>query len=157
LFVDFTEDLMELQTFLKKHKSQIVEEAVETLQRAELKSYRRSPIDQNKLRIEKLLDLTISGVSKRSLFELTEYSEMIARERFNAGYDLHEVHAAFNVLEEAIWKKVMDEIEPAELGKALGLISTVLGAGKESLALTYVALAGKSKTATLDLSELFGR
>lgn len=148
---------MELQTFLKKHKSQIVEEAVETLQRAELKSYRRSPIDQNKLRIEKLLDLTISGVSKRSLFELTEYSEMIARERFNAGYDLHEVHAAFNVLEEAIWKKVMDEIEPAELGKALGLISTVLGAGKESLALTYVALAGKSKTATLDLSELFGR
>lgn len=148
---------MELQTFLEKHKSQIVKEAVETLQRAELKSYRRSPIDQNKLRIEKLFTLTISGVSKRSLFEMTEYSEMIARERFNAGYDLHEVHAAFNVLEEAIWKKVMDEIETAELGKALGLISTVLGAGKESLALTYVALSGKSKTATLDLSELFGR
>lgn len=54
-------------------------------------------------------------------------------------------------------KKILDNIDASGLGKALGLISTVLGAGKETLALTYVSLASKSKTRTLDLSELFGR
>jgi hypothetical protein len=88
---------------------------------------------------------------------MTGYAEKIAKERFDAGFDLHEVHTAFNVLEETIWKKVVENVEPSGLGKALGLISTVLGAGKESLALTYVSLASKSKTKTLNLSELFGR
>jgi len=39
----------------------------------------------------------------------------------------------------------------------LGLIRTVLGAGKEELALSYVALASKTRTQTLNLTELFGR
>jgi hypothetical protein len=33
----------------------------------------------------------------------------------------------------------------------------VLGTGKETLALTYVALASKHKTKTLNLEELFNR
>lgn len=146
---------MELYEFLYQNRSEIVDEATESLHRAELKSYKSSPADQNKTRIEKLFELTIAGVEKKTLVGMTEYAENIARERFEAGYDLHEVHTAFNVLEETIWKKVISTFKPADLGNALGLISTVLGAGKESLALTYVSLASKSKTRTLDLSGLF--
>jgi hypothetical protein len=88
---------------------------------------------------------------------MIEYAEKIAQERFEAGFDLHEVHTAFNVLEETIWKMIIDNFEPSGLGKALGLVSTVVGAGKESLAITYVSLSGKNKTKTLNLSELFAR
>jgi hypothetical protein len=71
------------------------------------------------------------------------------------GFDLHEVHTAYNVLEEEIWKVILKDINPNEVGNALGLISTILGTGKETLALTYISLTGKSKPKSLDLSELF--
>lgn len=148
---------MELHEFLNTNKINILEESTESLQRAQLKSYSASSADKNKERLEKLFDFTLSCVQSKNLVGMTEYAEKIAKERFDAGFDLHEVHTAFNVLEETIWKKVVENIEPSGLGKALGLISTVLGAGKESLALTYVTLASKSKTKTLNLSELFGR
>ncbi|MBS4035430.1 MAG: hypothetical protein KGZ85_13245 [Ignavibacterium sp.] len=156
LFAVITKDFMNLHEFLTINKSIIAEEATESLHRAELKSYKSSPIIENKNRIEKLLELTISGVDNRTLFGMTEYSEKVANERFTAGFDLHEVHTAFNVLEETIWKKVVENFPASELGNALGLISTVLGAGKETLALTYVSLASKRKTSTLNLSGLFG-
>lgn len=148
---------MKLNEFLNAHKSDLLTEAAEALQRAQLKSYSVASSEQNKNRLEKLLNHTIVGVENKNLVGMTEYAEQIAKERFDAGFDLHEVHTAFNVLEETIWKNVVKIIEPSGLGEALGLISTVLGAGKESLALTYVSLASKSKTKTLNLSELFGR
>ena len=52
---------------------------------------------------------------------------------------------------------IIDNFEPSGLGKALGLVSTVVGEGKESLAITYVSLSGKNKTKNLNLSELFAR
>lgn len=148
---------MELYKFLKENKFRILDKAAESLNRAQLKSYSLSSLEQNKNRLEKLLDCTITGVENKSLVCMIEYAEKLATERFSDGFDLHEVHTAFNVLEETIWKSIMDNFEVSGLGKALGLISTVLGAGKETLALTYVSLASKSKTKTLDLSELFGR
>lgn len=148
---------MELHEFLRENKHRILNEATESLNRAQLKSYSLSSIEQNKNRLEKLLDFTITGVENKSLVSMIEYADKLAAERFSNGFDLHEVHTAFNVLEETIWKSIMANFEFSGLGNALGLISTVLGAGKEALALTYVSLAGKTKTQTLDLSELFGR
>lgn len=154
---DFTEDIMELHELLNSNKINILEEATESLQRAQLKSYSVSSADKNKERLDKLFDFTLSSVQIKNLVGMTGYAEKIAIERFDAGFDLHEVHTAFNVLEETIWKRVIANVDPSGLGKALGLISTVLGSGKETLALTYVSLASKSKTKTLNLSELFGR
>jgi len=62
------------------------------------------------------------------------------------------------LLEEAIWKNVLEELDnmtPVELGKALGTISTVCGTGKDTLADTYVMLAGKTGTPSLDIEALF--
>ena len=44
---------------------------------------------------------------------------------------------------------------PDELARALGLVSTVLGAAKDSLARAYVSLASQTKAPSLDLSALF--
>ncbi len=148
---------MELYKFLVENKSQIRNEATESLERAQLKSYKAASTEKNRSRIEKLLELTIVSVENKNLVGMTAYAVQIAKERFNAGFDLHEVHTAFNVLEETLWGKIIKNCASSELGEALGLVSTVLGAGKETLALSYVSLASKSKTRTLDLSELFGR
>jgi hypothetical protein len=86
---------------------------------------------------------------------MIDHSGTVARERFSAGYDLWEVQTAFNVLEEIIWQRILRELPPAEYAEALGLVSTVLGTGKDTLARVYVTLASKSRTPTLDLRSLF--
>ena len=86
---------------------------------------------------------------------MVTYSEKIAKERYESGFNLHEVHTAYNVLEESIWKAVVKEVDSIELAESLGLIGTVLGTGKEALAIAYVSLASKQKVKSLNLTQLF--
>lgn len=148
---------MDLKELLKTQSGEILKGAVQSLNCAHLKSYDKSSESENKKRLLNLLTLTEKCVDEKKLLPMKEYAAKIAKERFDAGFDLHEVHTAFNALEEEIWNRVTKNIDPENLGEALGLVSTVLGAGKEELALTYVSLASKTKTQTLNLAELFGR
>lgn len=148
---------MNISDFLQKNSLEILNCASDELSRAHLKSYDKSPGETNRYRLKKLLELCIGAVENKNLISMIDYSEKIANERYVSGFDLHEVHTAFNVLEECIWKKIIESVESQKVAEFLGLISTVLGAGKEALALTYVSLAGKTRAKTLDLSGIFQR
>jgi hypothetical protein len=146
---------MNLLECLQHNQHEIIRNSFDSLVRSNLKHYSSSNANENWHRLEKLFDLTIKSIKEKSLVEMTEYSESVARERYTAGFDLHEVHTAYNVLEESLWKEILKNLDPKEFGNALGLVSTILGTGKEMLALTYISLIGKSKPKSLDLSELF--
>jgi len=146
---------MKLEKILVDNQTEIINEAFELLQRSHLKHYDSSRADENWQRLAKLLDLTVNGIQTKSLVEMISYSEKVAKERYESGFDLHEVHTAYNVIEEVMWKKIINEIESTRLAEALGLISTILGTGKESLALAYVTLASKQKAKSLNLTQLF--
>lgn len=148
---------MDLKELLRTQSSEILEGALQSLNCAHLKSYSKSSPSENKKRLLNLLTLTQQCVVEKKLIPMKEYAAQIAKERFDTGFDLHEVHTAFNALEEELWNRVTKNISAESLGEALGLISTVLGSGKEELALTYVTLASKTRTQTLNLTELFGR
>ena len=81
--------------------------------------------------------------------------QQIAAERFTSGYDLSEVQNAFNALEGAIWTRVFAALEPGQYAEALGLVTTILGAGKDALAREYVSLATDTHAPSLDLRALF--
>jgi hypothetical protein len=140
---------------LLQNQTEIIRSAFDALLRSNLKHYSNSGPNENWQRIEKLFYLTLESIKEKSLINIIEYSEKVAGERFKAGFDLHEVHTAYNVLEEEIWKIVLSKLDPEERGNALGLVSTILGTGKETLALTYLSLTGKVKPPSLDVSELF--
>jgi hypothetical protein len=146
---------MKLDEILINNQTDIINEAFYSLERSHLKHYDTSRADENWQRLAKLFDLTLNGVKTKSLVDMVTYSEKIAKERYESGFDLHEVHTAYNVLEESIWKAIIKEVDKAELAESLGLISTVLGTGKESLAIAYVSLSGKQRVNSLNLSQLF--
>jgi hypothetical protein len=148
---------MTLNELLKSQSEEILASALQSLKCANLKSYDKSTEGENKKRLLNLLTLTAQCVSEKTLLPMREYAAQIAKERFTAGFGLHEIHTAFNALEEEMWHRITKDIKPEKLGESLGLISTVLGAGKEELALSYIAFACKTKTQTLDLKALFGR
>jgi len=146
---------MKLVEILVSNQTDIINEAFNSLQRSHLKHYDSSQADENWQRLAKLFDLILDGIKTKNLVDMVNYSEKVAKERFESGFDLHEVHTAYNVLEESLWKCIIKEVDSTELAESLGLVGTVLGTGKESLALAYVSLASKQKVKSLNLTQLF--
>jgi hypothetical protein len=146
---------MNLIQLLQEQSNEITEAACEAMARSHAKSYEKAGIEHIHQRIRALYVLTVRAVKEKNLGPMVAHAETIARERFTAGYDLWEVQTAFNVLEESIWTRVLKELPPNDYGEALGMVSTVLGAGKDTLARRYVSLASKMKAPPLNLQSLF--
>ncbi len=146
---------MNLVELLQEHQAGILTKAFEAVKRSQLKSYENAGDEHIHQRLKALFVLAVRAIKERNLGPMTAHAQTIAQERFSAGYDLSEVQTAFNVLEETMWKAVMEFMPPEQFAESLGLIGTVLGAGKDSLARRYVSLASKTKSTSLDLQKMF--
>ncbi len=146
---------MTLIELLSTQADEIMKDAMLGMARSQLPHYRFSGTEQSRQRIKALFVLTTRAVKERNLSPMLAWAESIGRERYSAGVDLAEVQIALHVLEEVLWHRIFTWVPPAYYGEALGLVSTVLSAGKEMLGRTYVTLASKSKVSTLDLDQLF--
>ena len=120
------QDTMNLIRLFQERSNDIIADAEKALTRAHLKNYEAVGPQRVRLRIDTLYEHTVRSVEEKKLTPMRAYAENIARKRFESGYDLMEVQTAFNVVEEAIWLRIMKELPPAQLGGALGLVSTVL-------------------------------
>lgn len=141
--------------FLERERRPILEAADAALRRAHARHYESAGEGEVQRRLEALFDHLLQALNERDVTGMLAYAEQVAEERFNAGYDLSEVQTAFNALEEATWARAMGELEPTELAEALGLVSTILGTGKDALARRYVSLATRAHVPSLDLRALF--
>ncbi len=147
---------MTLDEILASAKPQLLDEAFLALQRTHLAHYENAGELFTRQRLSNLYDLVVEAIRDRSLTHLIEASTQIAKERFEAGFDVSEVQAAFNDLEEAMWRRVVADVPRDGLAEAIGLLSTVVGAGKDAVAREYVSLASQRHVPSLDLSALFG-
>ena len=107
--------------------------------RCRLTRYEAAGAEETRRRLARLYALLLDAVRERDLEPVLAYAREIARQRFAEGFDLQEVQSAINVLEEAVWRRVVKEIPPDGLAEALGLVSTVLGVCKDTMASSYVA------------------
>lgn len=85
---------------------------------------------------------------------MRSHARIIVGERFAAGDDVGDLQTAFNVLEEAICTRLIREVPPAQIAKALALMSTVLGAFEDRLARTDINLASRAPLPSLNVPEL---
>jgi len=141
--------------YLHAHGDEIVQTACDAMARSHLKNYDHAGAEHVHQRIKALFVLTARAVKEKNLGPMIAHADTIAGERFQAGYDLWEVQTAFNVLEEVIWQIILRDLQPVGYAEALGLVGTVLVAGKDALARQYVSLASKSRSPALNLHSLF--
>jgi hypothetical protein len=146
---------MDLHEYLHSNTAAIVDDACTAMSRAHVRHYEAAGPENVRQRLRALYTLLARAVKEKNLGPMVAHADAIAVERFNAGYDLWEVQTAFNVLEEVLWQGILKALPPDRLAEALGLVSTVLGAGKDALARTYVTMASKSRSPSLNLQELF--
>ena len=146
---------MELIAVLNNARSEILDEAAEGIRRSDLGHYKTSGREELRLRLEVLFEIVVDSLSSRNLTQVTRFAEQLGRDRFTSGYGIGEVQTAFNVLEESMWHRIVAGVPTGELVESLGLLSTVLGVGKDALARTYVSLASQEHVPSLDLRALF--
>ncbi len=140
---------------IEQYSGPILQEASKSIARAHLEHYEKAGKKIVEERFKKLLEHTLRCMKEKRLIYIEDYAKGLAQERFSAGYDLREVQVAINVLEEAVWKVIVKNMPPDQLAEALGLTATILGSAKDTLAQTYVSLASKTKSASLDLKKMF--
>ncbi len=146
---------MDVHVLLENARTQVLDEAFAALESSHHAHYQAAGEPLTRQRLTDLFDLVITAIRDRDLAPIVSYSHGVAEERFNAGFDISEVQTAFNSLEEAMWRCLVADEPRSELAEAIGLLSTVLGAGKDALARSYVSLAGQRHVPSLDLSALF--
>lgn len=146
---------VDVEDLLVQQRAEVLEDALAALGRSHLVHYEQSGEEFTRERLAELFDLVVSALRSRQLGPVSRYCEELAQQRFEAGFGISEVQTAFNVLEEAMWRRVVDGVQPFDLAEAIGLLSTILGFGKDVLARRYVSLASQRHVPTLDLSALF--
>jgi len=117
---------MNLDALLVEDESGVLDEAYAALQRSHIAHYEAAGEQFTRQRLADLFHLVVTAISTRNLAEMSAYSEAVAVDRFNQGFDISEVQTAYNALEEAMWRRVVASESAAELPEAVGLLSTVL-------------------------------
>ena len=153
--VALSEHAFDVTVLLEREAGAIVDDAAAALERSHLAHYEEAGTDERRRRVQSLFDVVLTSLRQRDLVPIHGYAEAVARERFEAGVSIAELQTAFNVLEEALWQRVVSATDAGELADAIGVVATVLGAGKDSLARTYVELATARHVPSLDLTALF--
>ena len=146
---------MEITELLVENKKEIIEETYKSMTKLKLKGYTKVGSEKTKQKLNDLFNKLLQCTRKKELIPILNYTEKIAKERYSSGYDIFEVQTAINTLESIIWNKIFKLTRPDKLAESLGMISTILGAGKDNLARIYVSMATKSKAPSLNLQSLF--
>lgn len=147
---------MQLDALLLEAEPEILDAAYSALHCSHVTHYELAGEAFTRQALTDLFGLVVSAIQSRDLAAMSTFAEQIAVDRFNVGYDISEVQMAFNSLEDAMWRRVVSAAPPDELAEAIGLLSTVLGYGKDTVARKYLSLACKRHVPSLDLSALFG-
>jgi len=147
---------MSVDTVLAGAADQIIDDAYGELHPDVNPHYTASGEAQTRAWLTELFRLVVDGVAAREAVHLVQYAEDVAEERFHAGFDLAEVQASFNALEGAMWRRVTVVEEGAEQVLAsVGVLSAILGAGKDALARVWVNLASHRHAPHVDVAALY--
>jgi methylmalonyl-CoA decarboxylase len=134
---------METSAVLASAEDRVVDEALAALDRRDRALPNTSGPEQRRRDLRELFGLVLRCVNEGRTEPIITPSEQIAADRFGAGIDIAEVQGAFNALHEALWRQLSGALAGDQQIEALGLVNAIVGAGKDALARTYVALVSR--------------
>ncbi len=133
---------METSAVLASAGDRVVGQALAALERCHQTHYQRSRPEESRRYMRNLFDLVVQCMREGDVSPIIASCQEIAADRFEAGFDIVEIVGTLNVLEEVLWRHVADGDQRIE---TLGLVHTILGAGRDALARTYVDRASRGR------------
>jgi methylmalonyl-CoA decarboxylase len=131
---------VDVLTVLAGAEERVIDEAVAALVQRDQTGQPSGP-DYRRRDVRQLFRLVLRCVRAGRAGPIIRPSEQIAAHGYAAGIDLTEGQGAFDVLAEVLWRHLADALADEQLVQALGLLNAIVGAGKDAMARTYVALA----------------
>ncbi|MGO9964591.1 MAG: methylmalonyl-CoA decarboxylase [Acidimicrobiales bacterium] len=131
---------METSAVIAGAEDRVVDEAVAELDRRRTNDQASSP-EMRRRHLRDLFELVVRCLHDGVVAPIIASSQQLAADRFAVGFDISEVQGEFNVLEEVLWREVAATLAGDQRIEALELLNAILGAGRDALARTYVALA----------------
>jgi methylmalonyl-CoA decarboxylase len=126
---------------LASAEDRVIDDAVAVLAQRDQARHRSAGPDGRRREVRQLFRLVLRCVRAGRAGPIVKPCEQIAAHCYAAGIDLSEGQGAFNVLAEVAWRHLAGALAGDQLVEALGLLNTIVGAGKDAMARTYVALA----------------
>ena len=133
-----------MSAVLASARGRVVGEAVAALERRDQAHRRAASAADRRRYVGDLFGVVVQCVRESGTEPIIASSRQVAADRFAAGFDIAEIQGEFSVLEEVLWRHVVDALEADQRIEAQRLVSTILGAGSDAVARTYVVLAGQS-------------
>ena len=121
----------------------ILLDSTDSLVRAHLKHYDKLSPEKIRLRLLKLFQALEKAVEVNSCEEMVKFMDKVSDERYESGYELHEVQTAINILEESLWKNIADFVDKDKQVSAMKQVTCILGKAKEELASEYALLTSE--------------
>ena len=140
---------METSAVLASAGDRVVGEAVAALEGCHQTPYQVSSPEKRRHYVRDLFELVVQCVREGDAGPIIASCQQTAADRFEAGGDIAEIQETFNVLAEVLWRHVASTLAGDQRIETLRLVNTILGAGKDALARTYVDLARRG-TSPLD-------
>ncbi len=145
---------MDVYAVLRDQTTEILDDAVHTLRTAHFAHYESWGEQLTRESLGDLYEHIMISLHHRDLAHIIRHCENLASERFSGGFDLVEVQTTFNALEQTMWRHWVDRAPAEEVAVGVGMLSSVLGAGKDAAARTYVHLASRRHTHAIDVAAL---
>jgi len=124
----------------------ILDDAIAALERGHAALSETVGTTEARRRLGALLAVVERSVDAHDPSPLVAYAQRTAQERFELGFDITEMQAAFNALEASLWHRLTTSMAGEDLIDAVSTVTTALGAGRDALARTYVTLVGLAAT-----------
>jgi len=145
---------VDVYAVLKQMTTEILDAAEHMLRTAHFAHYESWGDQLTRASLGDLYEHIMISLHHRDLAHIIRHCEQLAADRFNDGFELVEVQTTFNALEQTMWKSWVDAAPAQEVAEGVGMLSAVLGAGKDAAARTYVRLASHRHTPALDVDAL---
>jgi methylmalonyl-CoA decarboxylase len=137
---------------LASAEDRVIDEAVAALAQRDQARHQSAGPDDRRRDVRQLFGLVLRCVRAGRAGPIVKPCEQIAAHCYAAGIDLSEGQGAFNVLAEVAWPHLAGALAGDQLVEALGLLSAIVGAGKDAMARTYVALATRDRDGQVEQS-----
>ena len=146
---------MSVTELLARDASEIVDRATDAILGDRLRHYAAAGREAVRGQVEDLFGRMLASIDARDATAMIEHARKIAGIRFEAGFGLHEVQTAMNVIEEAVWLRLGSLLPAEEFAAAIRVVSSILGMANDALATSYVDLAARSHAPARDIAALF--
>jgi hypothetical protein len=110
---------MDLSALMQREGQSILDEASGALSRSNVPHYRELSSEERTHRLVALFDLVEQSLAQRDLIPMLQCTKSVAEQRFSDSVDIGTVQAAFNVLEETLWGRIVSRSTPEDLPEAI--------------------------------------